>query len=463
MTTTSTSTSSSTTGLSTTSIDVAGIVSQLMAIENKPLDAIKAQITVENVVISDLGSIASKTSTFKDALTAFQDPKSYNALSAAITGSDAMVVASPLATIGNYQITVNSSAKAAHYVDTGYSSASDVFSSGGGSTTLLINGTNKTIAGPTTVQEVADWINGLNLGLTAAVKTVNNSGAVALWVDGSVLGSGEDFTLTPSSANAARHNSYYSATDASITYNNTTFTEPSNTITDIIDGITINLTSSSPSGDPQIISVTHGADNSQSTINTLITSYNDLIKSYNSLTANANNSSTPGTFGNNPTMLSFINQIKSKFAAGGTYSNGTGSQSKISLSELGMDLQSDGTLVFNVSSYSNAKSAGRDIPTILSSNFQLGYVSANDNLHSYLDGIVGIVAGTGSLYQMASVEKTKLQQLTTKQNNLQDHLLTVQNDLTTKYSALNALLFQLSSTSNALTSVLNGITNTKTN
>jgi flagellar hook-associated protein 2 len=460
MTTTSSTNSSS--GLTTSSIDVAGIVSQLMAIENKPLDKIKSQISDESVVISDLGSIKSKVSTFKDALTSFQNPNSYNALSASITGSVGSVVASPLAAIGNYQITVSSIAKAAHFVQIGYSSANDTFNQSG-DTTLIVGGVTRTVAGPTNVQGIASWINGLNLGLSASVKTVDAT-HVALWVDSSNLGAGKDFTLTAANPNSnlqPNNTIYTAATDAHLVYNNTDFYRSSNVITDAINGVTINLSDSSLS--PQTISVTHAADNSQASINSLISAYNDLITGYRSLTANANNSKTPGTFGNNPTMLSFVNEIKSKFAEGGTYIDEAGSLKKISLSELGIDLQTDGTLKFNINSFNQAKSSGRDVPTILSSNFKLGYVSSTDHLASYMNGLVGLVAGTGSLDRVLSVETNKLAQLNTKSSNLQDHLLTVQNDLTTKYSALNALLFQLSSTSNSLTSALNAITNTKTN
>jgi flagellar hook-associated protein 2 len=310
---------------------------------------------------------------------------------------------------------------------------------------------------------VANWINGLNLGLTASIKTIDST-HVALWVDGSTLGAGNDFALTPSDPNLNLQPSntiYTAATDAHLIYNNTDFYRSSNVITDAINGVTINLTDSSTTS--QMISVSHGADNSQASINSLIAAYNDLITSYRSLTANASNSSTPGTFGSNPTMLSFINEIKSKFAEGGTYTDSSGNSKKISLSELGIDLQTDGTLKFNINSFNQAKSKGRDIPAILSSNFQLGYVSDTDSLSSYMVGIVGLVSGTGSLDQVLSIETDKLTELNTKASNLQDHLLTVQNDLTTKYSALNALLFQLSSTSNSLTSALNAITNSKTN
>jgi flagellar capping protein FliD len=65
------SSTSSASSTGTASIDVAGIVAQLMTAENKPLDAIKTKISEQQVVISDLGAVKAKVSTFKDALNAF--------------------------------------------------------------------------------------------------------------------------------------------------------------------------------------------------------------------------------------------------------------------------------------------------------------------------------------------------------------------------------------------------------
>ena len=62
------STSSSTVGATSSSLDVASIVSQLMTSENKPLDVIKTKITDRQLVISELGAIKSKVAALEDAL-----------------------------------------------------------------------------------------------------------------------------------------------------------------------------------------------------------------------------------------------------------------------------------------------------------------------------------------------------------------------------------------------------------
>jgi len=68
--------SSTNSSTSTASIDVSGIVQQLMTAENRPLETLKSKITQQQVVISDLGAMKAKVAAFKDALSNFQDPSS---------------------------------------------------------------------------------------------------------------------------------------------------------------------------------------------------------------------------------------------------------------------------------------------------------------------------------------------------------------------------------------------------
>lgn len=168
-----------------------------------------------------------------------------------------------------------------------------------------------------------------------------------------------------------------SAQDASFTLNGTNFSRATNAVSDVIGGVTLNLVKSS--GTPQSINVTRGIDGSQKTITDLITAYNDLISTHKAMTANANNSTSSkvGTFANAPTTLSFINDIKSKFAIGATYGNAdpvTGKFSTLSMNAIGMDLQLDGTIKFNAAAYSLASSKG--LQDILAAGIRVGGASS---------------------------------------------------------------------------------------
>jgi hypothetical protein len=142
------------------------------------------------------------------------------------------------------------------------------------------------------------------------------------------------------------------ATDAVFNLNGVTYTRSSNSVSDVIDGLALELVNTGTA----VVKVSQGTDSSETVIKSLITAYNDLMASYKSMTANSSNSDTPGSFASNPTMLSFINEIKAKFAKGVSY--GSDYSSSFSLSYVGIDMKMDGTLEFNADNYDSAIADG---------------------------------------------------------------------------------------------------------
>jgi flagellar hook-associated protein 2 len=189
----------------------------------------------------------------------------------------------------------------------------------------------------------------------------------------------------------------------------------------------------------------------------LIAAYNDVMSTHKSMTANGANSDKPGNFANSPSTLSFINQIKDSFAKGISYTS-NGSLTTMSLSTLGIDLQLDGTAKFNSASFATASSAG--LRDTLSLGVTMGYVSSTSNLNTFLTSQVKV---GGALSSQIDSETTAVLTLAKRQDDLQTRLNSIQNNLISQYSALNALLFQLSSTSNSLTSALDALTNSQRN
>jgi flagellar hook-associated protein 2 len=130
----------------------------------------------------------------------------------------------------------------------------------------------------------------------------------------------------------------------------------------------------------------------------------------------------------------------------------------MSLSTLGIDLQLDGTAKFNSASFATASSAG--LRDTLSLGVTMGYVSSTSNLNTFLTSQVKV---GGALSSQIDSETTAVLTLAKRQDDLQTRLNSIQNNLISQYSALNALLFQLSSTSNSLTSALDALTNSQRN
>ena len=475
------SSTNSSTSSGTASIDVAGIVSQLMTAENKPLDAIKTKISQQQVVISDLGAVKAKVSTFKDALKAFEDPNSYN--NAVASSSDSSVITATAAngsTAGSYKISVEQLAQASKYGIAGFASATDAVtldSTSGfeitvGNTKYSTKGvvtvggvvsatTVQTIKANPTVSDLQSWINGLGVAVKANVVQTTASNQWALTIEGTQPGASNAVTYTGLSTGVVNPDATVVAQNAKFTVNGIAFERSTNTVNDAVNNLTINLLGTTVAGTTKTIAVSAGTDNSEKVIQGLVTAYNDLVTQYQTLTANSANSKTPGTFANNPTILAFIGDIKSRFATGLSYGDVdpvTGKKPLMSLASLGMDLQLDGTIKYNSLTHMQASASG--LQATLAKGVKVGYVSDTNTLMTF---VTSETSYNGALSQQIQAQSNSVADLQKRQEELQAHLVNVQNNYVTQYSALNALLFQLSSTSNSLSSALTALTNMSAN
>jgi len=452
--------------LGAAAIDVAGIVEQLMTVENRPLERIKAQIEQKQLVISDLGTIRSKVATFQDALKVLESPTTFN--NSAASSSDATVVSATAgngAIKGNHLIQVSGLATATRYAVTGFASSDAPLGQLPGSFSIQVgDGEIKEINldGTETISDLKNLINNLGIEVRASVIQTVASNNWVLIIQGTKTGNenavqinGLDIVFQDPDPGASPNPNLDIDPELNATFSidGINYERSTNTFNDVIEGITFNLNKIGNT----TISVTKGTDISSEAINTLVAAYNDVMNTYKAMTANSSNSDKPGNFANSPSTLSFINQIKEGFAKGISYTS-NGVLKTMSLSAMGIDLQLDGTAKFNATSFSAASASG--LRDILALGVTTGYVSGTSNLNTFINEQVktgGLLSG------QINSETEAVRSLTKRQDDLQIRLNSIQNNLITQYSALNALLFQLSSTSNSLTSALDALTNSQNN
>ena len=257
---------------------------------------------------------------------------------------------------------------------------------------------------------------------------------------------------------------YSAAQDAHLTINGISIVRNTNTISDFVTGLTFQVMANPAPGETKIakVKVELGADNTEKMITDLADAYNKLIKDYNSMTGNANNgragNGKAGTFGSSPTTLSFVETVKRKFATGATYNIGTndanGNPYIMSLAALGLDYQLDGTLKYNSIEYLTSQANG--LREKFLKGLRIGYVSPVDNLMTFIKAQSG---SSGALAQEMAMENNSINDLNKEQENLQTRLNKIQDNYIAQYSGLNALLFQLNSTSSNLGSALGALTN----
>ena len=83
--------------------------------------------------------------------------------------------------------------------------------------------------------------------------------------------------------------------------------------------------------------------------------------------------------------------------------------------------------------------------------------------NTLLSFVTSTASFNGTLNKQIEAQNNSVIELRKRQDSLETRLNSIQNNYITQYSALNALLFQLSSTSNSLTSALDTLTNSQNN
>ena len=126
----------------------------------------------------------------------------------------------------------------------------------------------------------------------------------------------------------------------------------------------------------------------------------------------------------------------------------------LSLSELGLDIQLDGTLSFNTTEYQSAIAAG--LRNKLLQGARIGYNNNTDTLDAFITAQSGAV---GAIALEIQAENASILALQKEQTSMQDRLSKIQDSYIAQYSGLNALLYQLNSTSANLASSLTALTN----
>ena len=159
------------TASSTTALDVPTLVSQLMAVERRPIDKLEAKITSYESKISSFGTLSSLVSSFQTAAKSL----STSLQKVATTPSDASVfsaAAGSTAVPGTYAVNVSQLAQSHNLVAAGQASSTAAIGDGTATTVTFDLGT---ISGGTLT-------NGIYSG---AAFASNGSGTASITIDGS--------------------------------------------------------------------------------------------------------------------------------------------------------------------------------------------------------------------------------------------------------------------------------------
>lgn len=293
------------------STTVASIVANLQNVET-PWKTQVSTLESQDTALSSLGTLFSNLSNDISSLTDFQGILSEKTGSSSNTNILELTAANSSATAGTHTVVVTSLAQTSSGYLTPITSASDTLA---GSLTIQVgSATAQTVtvgSSSNTLSGLAAAINSAGIGVTASVLT-DASGSRLSLVSGT-SGAGGDLTITSSITDASNSNAALSYTNsttganAQLTVDGVNLTSASNTVANLIPGVTFQLLSNAPGTQVQVVI---GNDNTgvESSLSAFVSDYNALISSINAEQTN-NGSGTAEPLYGSPTLSLLQQQL----------------------------------------------------------------------------------------------------------------------------------------------------------
>ncbi len=425
------------TGTSSYSSDFQAILTRAVNIANIPLQQLENQDSTDLSKKTQLGTLNAAVSSLTSAVQALGSLASSGAISATSSNPAAVSVTATGATAAA-TYTVNSvttlASAASETSVSGYSdSASTPVSSTGtmnlqfGANNYAINLTSQT----NNLVGLQSAINSLNAGVTASILTTGNGnflsvsadspGATTLQLFDGAQGAGTTDLLT--SANQG--------TNAVFMLNGLPVTRSENTINDLIAGTTLTLNSMAT--EPTTITLASDPTQLSSAIQNMVTAYNGVVTQIDGQTG-----PSAGVLVGDPALL----QVESTMQQLVTYQ---GSGAVQSLADMGIDLNSDGTMSLDQSVFGGLTTAQLTSALQFFGSPTTGFGGLSQDLTDISDPIQGSIANEEN---SLTSEDANLQ---TQITNTTASINTMQNNLFTQLSQADTLIATLNSQQSALT------------
>lgn len=469
------------TSSSTTALDVPSLVSQLMAVERRPIDKLNARIADYETRISSFGTLSSLVSSFQTAAKALNTslPK------LAATPSDASVIgaaADSTAVPGTYSINVSRLAQPQNLVAAGQASSSAAIGNGapttvsfdfgtisGGTLTDGVysgaaftpngNGTASIVldSSNNTLQGIRDAINSAALGVTATIVNDGSGTPYRLALASTSSGVSNSFRITTSGGDGAIDNllghdpagtqnlaQTLAAQNAELTVNGIAITSASNTVSEAVQGVTLTLKNTTAT--PASLTVARDIAAISSAAAGLVDAYNALASQLKSRSAYGADGKGGGALAGDGSLRAMQDQLRGVFntpAGGGTLTH---------LGQVGISFQKDGSLLLDSGKLETATATNfAGLSALFSS--PTGYATRLEAWAKSTLGAGGLIdTRTQSLNRYV---KDRNQEI----DRLENRMAALEKKYRIEYTNLNLMLSSMNSTSSYLTQQLNGSQN----
>lgn len=445
-------------------LDINNIISQLMTIEQQPLTVLATKEASYQAKLSAFGSLKGALSSLQTAAKTLTAESTFSGMSASSSDSTAVSTsATTSAAAGSYSISVTQLAKY-HSISSiaSYSSTTETFHPGtlsisvgsGTPVSITIDSSNNTLAG------IRQAINDADAGVTANIiydgaiqrlvltsNTLGSAGGIAIsGSDTLPVSTGthslDDFDFSGSAT--ATMEATQTADDAIFKLGNIALTRSSNTITDAIEGVTLNLlkgTATSPGN--ATVTVAKNSGTVTTAVNAFVKAYNDAINGIKQMTAYDAANGKSSVLTGDGTARSIQAQLSALVQQPVTGITGGISR----LSDIGISIQKDGTLAVDSSKLATAI-ADPDTDVM---SFFTQTTSGNEGIAVRFNSLLDRIAGNDGLIENRTDGITaSIKDIEKRAESLQLRLASIEKRYRAQFTALDTLVASMNQTSTYL-------------
>ncbi len=353
-------------------LDVQSIVDQLISVESEPVTRMQTQTDTLQKKVSAFQGINTKLASFLDSVNsvlfadetvpyytpgAFADRLSHSVFARrSVTSSDENVITAESlkgTASGSFEITVNGLARAESKASSNFADT-DTTQTGTGTlvftvgsedpVTINIDSSNNTLQG------IRDAINAAKAGITAAIINDGSANPYRLVITSDKTGVANAYTVQDnlSGGQALNLTQNVAAANAEFEVNGIAVSKSSNTVTDVIDGVSFTLHDKTTA--PVTLAVDNDADGIVAALQQLVSAYNDVNSVIDAQSKYNENTKTAGILSGDSTLRNIKNKIQDLLRQ--SVANDFTSYSV--LSQVGLRFNNDGSLTLDESKLRDA-------------------------------------------------------------------------------------------------------------
>lgn len=457
-------------------LDVSSIVSQLVAVESRPLTLLQNQANSMNSRLSTFGKLQSYFSTMQDKANALTSTTLWGSTTASLSNSSAVsVTTSTGATAGSYAIEVSRLAVGQTVSSTAFGTSSTAL--GAGSLSIELGSyastpgaefTAKSGSSAVTISVVADasladirdQINRASAGVVAAIITDANGARLSIRSkdtgaenafrisatetadDGNAASGLSALAYDASNAGASSMNRNVSAANAELSLNGISISSASNTLSNVVDGLSLNLRQVTTT--PVTLDVSTDTATIKKAITDFVDAFNTASSFIKTQTAYNADSKSGGVLQGDRSTMTLQGQLRAVINEGSTASSSWGR-----LSDIGISMASDGTLKVDDTKLSNAVGSPAELKKLLATD---GSGSADSGFARRFKRLADSALGSGGLFEnRTSGLKANITRLGNDQTAMQRRIAQTEIRLRAQYSALDTKMASLTALGSYMT------------